>query len=65
MFEKVYKRRVNLDNQTWVVKKSDVKSGDESDSSKSEEPQVELKGGNSVPSMDDVNFPPLRAENLK
>ncbi|MFS7997131.1 hypothetical protein Hanom_Chr12g01138121 [Helianthus anomalus] len=60
-----YKKRGNLDNQTWVVKKSDVKSGDESDSSKSEEPPVEPKRENSVPPMDDVNFPPLRTENFK
>ncbi|KAJ0734074.1 putative transcription factor interactor and regulator CCHC(Zn) family [Helianthus annuus] len=63
--KRFYKRSVNLNNQTWVVKKSDVKSGDESDSSKSEEPQVEVKSDNSVPPMDDVNFPSLRAENLK
>ncbi|KAJ0828284.1 hypothetical protein HanRHA438_Chr17g0835471 [Helianthus annuus] len=46
----------------WVVKKSDVKSGDESDSLKSEEPQVEIKKENSV---DYANFPPLKAENFK
>ncbi|MFS8027760.1 putative transcription factor interactor and regulator CCHC(Zn) family [Helianthus anomalus] len=45
--------------------KSDEKSGDESDSTKSEEPQVDVKIENSVPPMDDVNLPPLRAENLK
>ncbi|MFS7947607.1 hypothetical protein Hanom_Chr06g00550241 [Helianthus anomalus] len=56
---------VNLKNQTWVVKKSNVKYGDESDSSKSEEPQVEIKSDDSVPPMDDVNFPPLRTEILK
>ncbi|KAJ0940270.1 hypothetical protein HanRHA438_Chr02g0081481 [Helianthus annuus] len=74
-----YKRRVNLDNQKWVVKKSEDSSGDEfvsseakeplsgdeSDSSQSEEPQVELKSENSVPTMDNANFPPLRTENLK
>ncbi|KAJ0946799.1 putative transcription factor interactor and regulator CCHC(Zn) family [Helianthus annuus] len=74
-----YKRKVNLNNQKWVVKKSDVSSEDESDSSKSEEscsgdesnslkldePQVELKMDISVPPLDDENFPPLRAENLK
>ncbi|KAJ0513421.1 putative transcription factor interactor and regulator CCHC(Zn) family [Helianthus annuus] len=63
--KRFYKRRVSLNNQTWVVKKSDVKPGNESDSSKSEEPQVEVKSDNSVPSFDDVNFPTLRAENLK
>ncbi|KAF5782171.1 putative transcription factor interactor and regulator CCHC(Zn) family [Helianthus annuus] len=60
-----YKRKVKLNNQKWVVKKSDDSCGDESDSSKSEEPQVELKSENSVPPMDDVNFPPLRTENFK
>ncbi|KAJ0804836.1 putative transcription factor interactor and regulator CCHC(Zn) family [Helianthus annuus] len=63
--KRFYKRRVNLNNQTWVVKKSDVKSGDESDSTKSEEPQVYSKEEKSVPPMDDENFPPLRAENFK
>ncbi|KAJ0789584.1 putative transcription factor interactor and regulator CCHC(Zn) family [Helianthus annuus] len=63
--KRFYKRRANLDNQTWVVKKSDVKSGDESDSTKSEEPQIVLKEENLVPPMDDENFPPLRAENFK
>ncbi|KAJ0624743.1 putative transcription factor interactor and regulator CCHC(Zn) family [Helianthus annuus] len=74
-----YKRRANSDNQKWVVKKSDngsskdsdsskseeLSSGDESDSTKSEEPQVEEKGEKSVPTVDDVNFQPLRAENFK
>ncbi|KAJ0458920.1 putative transcription factor interactor and regulator CCHC(Zn) family [Helianthus annuus] len=60
-----YKKRGNLDNQTWVVKKSVMKSGNESDSTKSEEPQVEIKDEKSVPPMDDENFPPLRAENFK
>ncbi|KAJ0451884.1 putative transcription factor interactor and regulator CCHC(Zn) family [Helianthus annuus] len=63
--KRFYKRNVNLNNHKWVAKKLDVKSGDESDSSKSEEPQVEVKNDNSVPPMDDVNFPALRAENLK
>ncbi|KAF5815617.1 putative transcription factor interactor and regulator CCHC(Zn) family [Helianthus annuus] len=63
--KRFYKRRVNLDNQKWVVKKSDVNSGDESDSTKSEEPQVVQKEEKSVPPMDDENFPPLRAENFK
>ncbi|KAJ0819926.1 putative transcription factor interactor and regulator CCHC(Zn) family [Helianthus annuus] len=60
-----YKRKVNLDNQKWVVKKSDVKFGDESDSTKSEESQVVQKEENSVPQMNDVNFPPLRTKNFK
>ncbi|KAJ0576080.1 putative transcription factor interactor and regulator CCHC(Zn) family [Helianthus annuus] len=63
--KRFYKRRGNLDNQAWVVKKSDVKSGNESDSTKSEEPQFVSKEENSVPPMDDVNFPPLKAENFK
>ncbi|KAJ0452900.1 putative transcription factor interactor and regulator CCHC(Zn) family [Helianthus annuus] len=77
--KRFYKRRANLDNQKWVVKKSvdsssddsdsskseELSSGDESDSTKSEEPQVESKGENSVPTMDDANFPPLRAEYFK
>ncbi|KAM0017728.1 putative transcription factor interactor and regulator CCHC(Zn) family [Helianthus debilis subsp. tardiflorus] len=74
-----YKKRAKTDNQKWVVKKfvdssSDVSdrskleklsSGDESDSTKSEEPQVEEKVEESVPTVDDENFPPLRAENFK
>ncbi|KAJ0766369.1 hypothetical protein HanPI659440_Chr08g0314631 [Helianthus annuus] len=49
----------------WVVKKFDVNSCDESDSTKSEEPQSKVKDENSVLTMDDVNFPPLQAENFK
>ncbi|KAJ0493748.1 putative transcription factor interactor and regulator CCHC(Zn) family [Helianthus annuus] len=74
-----YKKRAKSDNQKWVVKKSgdgssndygsskseELSSGDESNSTKSEEPQVEEKGEKSVPTVDDVNFPPLRAENFK
>ncbi|KAJ0890249.1 putative transcription factor interactor and regulator CCHC(Zn) family [Helianthus annuus] len=63
--KRFYKRSVKLDNQKWVVKKSEVKSGDESDSTKSEEPQFDESDENSVPSMDDENFPPLRIENFK
>ncbi|KAJ0477629.1 putative transcription factor interactor and regulator CCHC(Zn) family [Helianthus annuus] len=63
--KRFYKRSVKLDNQKWVVKKSEVKSGDESDSTKSEEPQFDESDENSVPSMDDENFPPLRTENFK
>ncbi|MFS7968331.1 hypothetical protein Hanom_Chr09g00796181 [Helianthus anomalus] len=47
------------------VKNSDDSSGNESDSSNSEEPHVVLKGENSVPTMDDENFPPLSNGNLK
>ncbi|KAJ0895631.1 putative transcription factor interactor and regulator CCHC(Zn) family [Helianthus annuus] len=60
-----YKRRANSSNQKCVVKKSGDSSGDESDSTKSEEPQVDEKGEKSVPTVDDENFPPLRAENFK
>ncbi|KAJ0847006.1 putative transcription factor interactor and regulator CCHC(Zn) family [Helianthus annuus] len=74
-----YKKRAKFDNQKWIVKKSgdsssndsdsskseELSSGDESDSTKSEEPQVEVKSEKSVPTVDDVNFPPLRAENFK
>ncbi|KAF5805052.1 putative transcription factor interactor and regulator CCHC(Zn) family [Helianthus annuus] len=75
----VYKRKAKLNNKKWVVKKSDdsssndsdsskseeLSSGDESDSLKSVEPQVVRKEENLVPPLDDANFPPLRAENLK
>ncbi|KAF5755650.1 putative transcription factor interactor and regulator CCHC(Zn) family [Helianthus annuus] len=74
-----YKKRAKSDNQKWVFKKSgnsssddsdrskseELSSGDESDSTKSEEPQVEENGEKSVPTVDDENFPPLRAENFK
>ncbi|KAJ0726243.1 putative oxidoreductase transcription factor interactor and regulator CCHC(Zn) family [Helianthus annuus] len=74
-----YKKRAKSDNQKWVVKKSgngssndsnsskseELFSGDESDSTKSEEQHFESKCENSVPPMDDVNFPPLRAGNFK
>ncbi|KAJ0912139.1 putative transcription factor interactor and regulator CCHC(Zn) family [Helianthus annuus] len=60
-----YKRRANLNKHKWVVKKSEVSSGNESDSSKSEEPSVVLNDENFVPTMDDENFPPLSNGNLK
>ncbi|KAJ0441355.1 putative transcription factor interactor and regulator CCHC(Zn) family [Helianthus annuus] len=76
---KFYKKRAKSDNQKWVVKKSgdsssddsdrsksdELSSGDESDSTKSEEPQVVKNGEKSVPTVDDENFPPLRAKNFK
>ncbi|KAF5813698.1 hypothetical protein HanXRQr2_Chr03g0101791 [Helianthus annuus] len=40
-------------------------SGDESDSSKLEEQSVEVKGDDSVSTMDDANFPSLSNENSK
>ncbi|KAM0055291.1 putative transcription factor interactor and regulator CCHC(Zn) family [Helianthus debilis subsp. tardiflorus] len=74
-----YKKRAQSDNQKWVVKKSsdsssddsdrskseELSSGDESDSTKSDKPYVEVNGEKSVPTVDDENFPPLRAENFK
>ncbi|KAJ0668362.1 putative transcription factor interactor and regulator CCHC(Zn) family [Helianthus annuus] len=63
--KRFYRRSVKLDNQKWVVKKSEEKSGDEYDSTKSEEPQFDESVENSVPLMDDENFPPLRTENFK
>ncbi|MFS7889779.1 hypothetical protein Hanom_Chr00s000005g01611061 [Helianthus anomalus] len=63
--KRFYRRKVNLDNQRWVVKNSYYSSGDESDSTKSEEPQVVEREVKSVPPMDEVNFPSLRAENFK
>ncbi|KAJ0939460.1 putative transcription factor interactor and regulator CCHC(Zn) family [Helianthus annuus] len=54
-----YKKRAKHDNQMWVVKKFVEKFGDESDSTKSEEPRVEVKEENLVPPVDDVNFPTI------
>lgn len=54
-----------MKNQKWVVKSSGNSSGDESDSTKSEEPCVEGKIEKSVLTVDDENFPPLNAKNLK
>ncbi|KAJ0615569.1 putative transcription factor interactor and regulator CCHC(Zn) family [Helianthus annuus] len=59
-----YKNKAK-DNQMWVVKKLDEKVGDEPDSTKSEEPQVEVKEEKSVSSVDDVKIPPLRTDNFK
>ncbi|MCG5051312.1 hypothetical protein L2164_21855, partial [Pectobacterium brasiliense] len=59
------KRKDNVTNQKWVVKGSGNNSGDESDSTKSEEPRVEKKVEKKVPKVDDVNFPPLSAKNYK
>ncbi|MFS8034913.1 hypothetical protein Hanom_Chr17g01586811 [Helianthus anomalus] len=57
--------KVDLNKQKWVVKSLDESASDESDSIKSEELSVEKNVENYVPPLDDVNFPPLRAENLK
>ncbi|KAM0008768.1 hypothetical protein Hdeb2414_s0105g00795531 [Helianthus debilis subsp. tardiflorus] len=52
-------------------KSEELSSSDESDSTKSDEPQVVskckaiLKNEKSVPTVDDENFPSLRAENYK
>ncbi|KAM0051998.1 putative transcription factor interactor and regulator CCHC(Zn) family [Helianthus debilis subsp. tardiflorus] len=76
---KFYKKGAKSNNQKWVVKKSidsssddsdrskseELSSGDESDFIKSEKPQVEENGEKSVSTVDDENFPPLRAENFK
>ena len=59
------KRKENVKNQKWVVKGSGNSSGDDSDSTKSEEPHVEEKVEKSVLTVDDVNFPPLNAKNWK
>ncbi|KAM0052030.1 putative transcription factor interactor and regulator CCHC(Zn) family [Helianthus debilis subsp. tardiflorus] len=58
-----YKRRGDLSKQKWVVK-SESNSDNESDSIKSEESLVEKKIDNSVPVMNDENFPKLSKENL-
>ncbi|KAM0066766.1 putative transcription factor interactor and regulator CCHC(Zn) family [Helianthus debilis subsp. tardiflorus] len=60
----VLKRKENLINQNWDAKGSGNSSGDESDSTKSEEPRVEKKVEKPVPTVNDENFPPLRAENF-
>ncbi|KAJ0467775.1 putative transcription factor interactor and regulator CCHC(Zn) family [Helianthus annuus] len=59
-----YKKKAK-DNQMWVVKKVDENVGDESDSTKSVEPLVEVKEEKYVPSEDDVEIPPLKFENIK
>ncbi|KAM0041222.1 putative transcription factor interactor and regulator CCHC(Zn) family [Helianthus debilis subsp. tardiflorus] len=48
------------DNQVWVAKKGDVNVGDESGSTKPEEPQVEEKI-----SVNDEEFPSLKFEEVK
>ncbi|KAM0031259.1 putative transcription factor interactor and regulator CCHC(Zn) family [Helianthus debilis subsp. tardiflorus] len=82
---KFYKKRATSSNQKWVVKNGgesssddsdrvkseELSSGDETDSTKSVEPQVDLKceadikNENSVPMVNDDEFPSLRAENYK
>ncbi|KAJ0800145.1 putative transcription factor interactor and regulator CCHC(Zn) family [Helianthus annuus] len=58
------RRKDNVQNQKWVVKGLGNSSGDKSDSIKSEEPRVEKKVERKVPTMNDENFPPLRAKNF-
>ncbi|KAM0008455.1 putative transcription factor interactor and regulator CCHC(Zn) family [Helianthus debilis subsp. tardiflorus] len=58
-----YKRRGDLSKQKWVVK-SEGNSDNESDSIKSDESLVEKRIDNSVPVMNDENFPKLSKENL-
>ncbi|KAJ0939557.1 putative transcription factor interactor and regulator CCHC(Zn) family [Helianthus annuus] len=53
------------DTQVWVVKKVDEKVGDDPGSTKSEEPQVEVKEEKSVFSKDDVEIPSLKFEYIK
>ncbi|KAM0061776.1 putative transcription factor interactor and regulator CCHC(Zn) family [Helianthus debilis subsp. tardiflorus] len=63
--KKIFYKKKAKDNQVWVVKKGDEKVGDESDSTKSVEPQVEVKEEKSVPSKDDVEIPSLKFEDIK
>ncbi|KAJ0496310.1 putative transcription factor interactor and regulator CCHC(Zn) family [Helianthus annuus] len=82
---KFYKKRAKFDKQKWVVKmvgesssddsdrskSEELSSGDETDSTKSIEPQVvskseaDVKDEKPVPSVNDEDFPSLRAENYK
>ncbi|KAM0062166.1 putative transcription factor interactor and regulator CCHC(Zn) family [Helianthus debilis subsp. tardiflorus] len=55
----VYKKKAE-NNQIWVVKKVDKKNGDESGSTKPEEPQVEMKI-----SVNEDDFPSLKFEEVK
>ncbi|KAM0011415.1 putative transcription factor interactor and regulator CCHC(Zn) family [Helianthus debilis subsp. tardiflorus] len=60
----VYKKKAK-DNQVWVVKQVDEKVGDDSSSTKPEEPQGEVKEVNSVFSVSDDEFPSLKFEEIK
>ncbi|KAF5803086.1 putative transcription factor interactor and regulator CCHC(Zn) family [Helianthus annuus] len=60
----VYKKK-GKDNQVWVVKKVDEKVGDDSGSTKPEEPQGEVKEVNSVFSVSDDEFPSLKFGEIK
>ena len=61
--KRFYKRQVDLSKQKWVIK-SESSSDNESDSIKSEESLVDKKIVNSVPVLNDENFPSLSKENL-
>ncbi|KAJ0546461.1 putative transcription factor interactor and regulator CCHC(Zn) family [Helianthus annuus] len=52
-------------NQVWVVKQVDEKVGDDSGSTKPEEPQGEIKEVNSVFSVSDDEFLSLKFEEIK
>ncbi|KAF5796490.1 hypothetical protein HanXRQr2_Chr08g0352081 [Helianthus annuus] len=49
----------------WVVKKCGEKVGDDSGSTKPEEPQVDVKEEDSVSSVNDDVFPSLKIEKVK
>ncbi|KAJ0939377.1 putative transcription factor interactor and regulator CCHC(Zn) family [Helianthus annuus] len=58
--EKNFYKKKEKDNQVWVAKKNDVNVGDESGSTKPEEPQVEKKI-----LVNDEEFPSLKFEEVK
>ena len=59
-----YKRKAK-NTQVWVVKKADEKVGDDSGSTKPEEPQGKIKEVNSVFSVSDDEFSSLKFEEIK
>ncbi|KAJ0604642.1 putative transcription factor interactor and regulator CCHC(Zn) family [Helianthus annuus] len=58
--EKNFYKKKGKDNQVWVAKKGEVNVGNESGSTKPEEPQVEEKI-----SINDEEFPSLKFEEVK
>ncbi|KAF5808751.1 putative transcription factor interactor and regulator CCHC(Zn) family [Helianthus annuus] len=58
--EKNFYKKKGKDNQVWVAKKNEVNVGDESGSTKQEEPQVKKKI-----SVNDEEFPSLKFEEVK
>ncbi|KAJ0864799.1 putative transcription factor interactor and regulator CCHC(Zn) family [Helianthus annuus] len=58
--EKNFYKKKGKDNQVWVAKKGEVNIGDESGSTKPEEPQVKKKI-----SVNDEEFPSLKFEEVK